>query len=263
MVKAHQDQVISYQAQAKAHQAQVLIHQAQVDSADTDVANAKKKADAEATIKNDNQLVTTQVSLGKAEAKANETALVITKEEAATKAQTDNSAAVILSTVNKSILSIISVSAKNRWGSIYGESGKNIFIRLLNGAIWVANISRSFSIDAITTTDNSMFYLYTPGMGNNGWQGNNYFTSISSTYCSVTSPILPNGPLNRCIGKDISSYGIKDIQINPNRKAGNNILKYLYGNQVIDISDPSGLLTIPPTIPTKGPNSKWIVIEIK
>jgi hypothetical protein len=286
MVKAHQDQVISYQAQAKAHQAQVLIHQAQVDAADADAAadqkvadaafaeanatpaqkivyaaNAKKKAeaDAEAKIKYDNQLVTTLVSQAQAQYKATAAALVITKAAAATKAQADNSAAVILNTVNQPILNIISVDSKNRWGSVYGTSGNNIFIRLLNGAIWMVDTTMSFTLNSIVT-DDYMYHLYTPGMGNNGWQSNQYITSNN---CSITAPILPNGPLNRCIVKDIAAYGIKDVQINPNRKAGNNILRYFYGNQVTVSSDSSGLLTIPTWGPTIGANPNLTVIQIR
>jgi hypothetical protein len=140
----------------------------------------------------------------------------------------------------QSIMSIINDSVLNYWGKLYGD-GNNVYIRINSNehgkeAIWMTtNLNNiEWTLKSIPTT---MTQLYTPGVGKYGWK---YIKNYWNSGCTSDASII-NGSTNRCLKTDISTYGIKDIQVNP---IGPKI-NYNYNGNLKVTSNTDGVLTIP------------------
>ena len=143
---------------------------------------------------------------------------------------------------NQSIMSIISESVIKYWNSLYDADGGNIYIRINSDntgkeSIWMSKNSNNskWTLKSIPTT---ITQLYTPNVGTNGWQNIDTFWNPE---CSATAPII-DGATDRCLKTDIYTYGIKDIQVNPNGSA----ISYNYNGIFAAKSNSDGVLTIPP-----------------
>ena len=100
-----------------------------------------------------------------------------------------------------------------------------------------------WTLKSIPTT---MTQLYTPGVGKWGWQ---YIKNYWNSGCTSDAPII-DGNTKRCLKTDISTYGIKDIQVNPNGPK----IHYNYNGILTATSNTDGVLTIPSNNSTLSAN---------